>query len=109
MAAEGVEATAQEVDGEFTVRGGSTTRRNWVGTAHGYQQLREKLEGDGTLTASADDKTMLFTRDLVFASPSAAAAVVFGRVSNGREAWKADGVGISFGEWQNRLLEGMQT
>lgn len=108
MNAEGIVATAQEVDGEFTVREGSIARRNWVGTTHGYQQLREKLDGDGTLTPSADDKTMVFTRDSVFASPSAAAAVVFGRVSNGREAWKADGLGISFGDWQTQLLDAPQ-
>lgn len=108
MNAEGIVATAQEVDGEFTVREGSIARRNWVGPTHGYQQLREKLEGDGTLTPSADDKTMVFTRDSVFASPSAAAAVVFGRVSNGREAWKADGLGISFGDWQTQLLDAPQ-
>ena len=76
-----------------------------MGTTHGYQQLREQLEGDGTLMPSADDMTMRFTRDMVFASPSAAAAVVFGRVSNGREAWKADSLGISYGEWQTQLLE----
>lgn len=108
MNAEGIVATAQEVDGEFTVREGSIARRNWVGTNHGYQQLREKVEGDGTLTPSADNKTMVFTRDSVFASPSAAAAVVFGRVSNGREAWKADELGISFGEWQTQLLDAPQ-
>lgn len=108
MTAEGVEATAQEVDGEFTVREGSVARRNWIGTAHGYQQLRMKLEADGTLTPSADDKTMRFARDLVFASPSAAAAVILGRVSNGREAWKTDGLGMSYGEWQTRLLESPQ-
>jgi hypothetical protein len=108
MSTEGIAAAAQEVDGEFTVRKGSIARRKWVGTAHGYQQLRDKLEGDGTLTPNTDDKTMVFTRDLVFASPSAAAAVVFGRVSNGREAWKADGLGISFGEWQTQLLDAPQ-
>lgn len=105
MPSEGVEATAQEIDGEFTVREGSTARRKWVGTTHAYQQLREKLEGDGTLMPSADDKKVLFARDFVFASPSAAAAVVLGRVSNGREAWKTDGSRIPYGEWQNRLLE----
>ena len=105
MPAEGVGATAQEIDGEFTVREGSLARRNWIGTAHAYQQLRLKLESDGSLIPSADNKTMLFTRDLVFASPSAAAAVVLGRVSNGREAWKTDGSRIAYGEWQTRLLE----
>lgn len=109
MEAAGIMATAQEVDGEFTVREGSTARRNWIGTNHGYQQLREKLEGDGTLTPSADNKTMVFTRDSVFASPSAAAAVVFGRKSNGRKNWKADHLGISFGEWQTQLLDAPQS
>jgi hypothetical protein len=105
LASEGIRATAQEVDGEFTVRVGSTARSAWVGTTGGYEQLRGKLEADATLVPSDGSKTMQFASDHVFASPSAAAAVVLGRSANGRDAWKVPGSRMSFGAWQARLLE----
>jgi hypothetical protein len=41
----------------------------------------------------------------VFASPSAAAAVVSGRQANGREEWKLPGSGLSYGSWQARAID----
>ncbi|MCZ9328796.1 DUF4357 domain-containing protein [Nocardia farcinica] len=43
-----------------------------------------------------------FTRDYPFSSPSAAAAVVAGRNTNGRESWRIPETGTTFGNWQNR-------
>ena len=37
---------------------------------------------------------MRFARNQVFASPSAAAAVVVGRTANGRKDWKLQGSGV---------------
>lgn len=99
-----VDATAQEVDGEFTVREGSKARATWVAGAHSYRKLREQMEENGTLAPVPHGGFMVFTRDHVFASPSAAAAVVLGRNSNGRLEWKVQGSGVSFGEWQESLL-----
>jgi hypothetical protein len=48
---------------------------------------------------------MRFARDHVFASPSAAAAVIAGRQANGRVDWKAEGSGISFGTWQDQGID----
>jgi hypothetical protein len=48
---------------------------------------------------------MQFVRDHVFASPSAAAAVVTGRQANGRLGWKMQDSAISFGEWQTQGIE----
>lgn len=105
----GIAATAQEIDGEFTVFAGSTARRDWQGVDDGYKRLREKLEEDGTLALSVDGKCRTFTRNQVFASPSAAAAVVTGRSANGRVEWKVQGSGPSYGSWQiegvDRALE----
>lgn len=105
----GIAATAREIDGEFTVFAGSTARKDWQGVDDGYKRLREKLEEDGTLALSADGKCRTFTRSQVFASPSAAAAVVAGRSANGRVEWKVQGSGVSYGSWQsegvNRALE----
>jgi len=101
----GITATAQEFDGEFTIFAGSTARRDWQGVDDGYKRLREKLEEDGTLALSADGKCRTFTRNQVFASPSAAAAVVAGRSANGRVEWKVQGTGLSYGSWQSEGVD----
>lgn len=103
---DGIIATAQEIDGEFTVLTGSTARLKWVGAAdHSYSSLREKLEHDRTLTLSTDGNTMYFTHDQVFASPSAAAAVVLGRTANGRHEWVARDPRVTYGEWQRQGVD----
>lgn len=102
---EGIVATSQEVDGEFTVHERSVVRLAWSGVDDGYKRLREKLEQDGTLVPSSDSKTMRFTHDQVFASPSAAAAVVAGRSANGRVEWKVRETGMSYGAWQSRGVD----
>lgn len=100
-----VDATAQEVDGEFTVREGSRARAEWGTADHNYAKLFEKYANDGTLVTSPDGEYRTFSRDVVFASPSAAAAVVLGRNSNGRLEWKVGGTRTSYGQWQEGLLE----
>lgn len=104
----GAVARAVEVDGEFTVRAGSPARGSWVGTANnvGYCPLREDLEREGAISvsnASAKDGAV-FARDQVFASPSAAAAVILGRAANGRKEWIETTSQRTYGEWQDREL-----
>ena len=102
----GIAATAQEIDGEFTVFEGSTARPQWQGVEdHGYKRLREKLEEDGTLASADDGSLRRFTRNQVFASPSAAAAMVTGRSANGRVEWKVHGTGLSYGSWQSEGVD----
>jgi len=102
----GIAATAQEIDGEFTVFAGSTARPQWQGVeGHGYKRLREKLEEDGTLASTDDGSLRRFTRNQVFASPSAAAAMVTGRSANGRVEWKVRGTGLSYGSWQSEGVD----
>ncbi|WP_137809113.1 MULTISPECIES: GIY-YIG nuclease family protein [unclassified Gordonia (in: high G+C Gram-positive bacteria)] len=106
MKKSGISATAQEVDGEFTVLEGSQARSAWIGAAgHNYVGLRTKLENDGTLVSSPDSATTVFTRDHAFSSPSAAAAVVAGRNANGRLEWKVQGTQTTYGEWESEGLE----
>ncbi|WP_276961442.1 MULTISPECIES: GIY-YIG nuclease family protein [Ferrimicrobium] len=98
-------ATAQEVDGEFTVLSGSLARLKWIGVDDGYLRLREKLEEDGTLALSNDSKSRVFTRNQVFTSPSAAAAMILGRSANGRTNWKVQDSGITYGAWQSQGID----
>jgi len=53
------------------------------------RNLRQKLKDDGVLAES--DGRLLFTKDIEFGSPSAAAAVIHGGHANGLTAWKDAG------------------
>lgn len=101
----GIRATAQEVDGEFTVFAGSTARDSWQSQHHvSYRALREALESDGTIVSDPRKALTVFSRNQVFASPSAAAAVVLGRQANGRIEWRIGETGMTYADWQNRDL-----
>ena len=55
-------------------------------TNPGYMKLRDGLLEDGSLKTQEDH--LLFTKDVEFSSPSAAAAVIHGGNANGLTAWK---------------------
>ncbi|SPO67117.1 GIY-YIG nuclease family protein [Pseudomonas sp. JV241A] len=103
---EGGVAYAQEIDGEFFVLKGSQARAQWSGVSGGYESLFKQLVLEGVLTPDGPNH-MQFADDYAFRSPSAAAAVVSGRSSNGRKAWVVDGTGQTYAEWQNQQLVGL--
>lgn len=101
-----ITATAQEVDGEFTVLEGSGAREQWIGEQnHSYRELRTKLEEDGTLAPLEPGRATRFTRNCVFSSPSAAAAVVAGRPANGRTDWHVKNTRQTYAQWQAEGVE----
>lgn len=99
----GVEATAVEEDGEFIVLEGSEAL-----TATGYVQLsygglKKKLIADGVLVPQEGPSSsgkLRFAKPWSFNSPSAAAAVVLDRNSNGRLEWKVKGATQTYHDWQ---------
>ncbi|WP_062073663.1 GIY-YIG nuclease family protein [Demequina sediminicola] len=106
----GVNASAQEVDGEFTVLAGSTVfpsvdskqglRESTLRAYESRKALHAKLIMDGSILV--DGSRAEFTRDTVFSSSSAAAAVVQGlSAANGRTAWRTSD-GSAFGDWETR-------
>lgn len=106
----GVDARAQQVDGEFTVLTGSRIRASMppraghgTSTARQYaarQEQHAQLIADGSAHVEGDVATLI--RDVVFSSSSAAGAVVQGAPSaNGRKAWVAAD-GTTFGAWEDR-------
>lgn len=102
---EGITAHAREIDGEFTVIEGSHARATWVGVGNdGYKALHEKLRQDGTITPNGEGP-LRFTHDQVFASPSAAAAIVLGRSANGRIEWRTQDSGTTYGSWQSQGVD----
>lgn len=77
--------------GEFVVYKGSKVRVSLTPgmVKHGMNviMLRGELVANGTLRPEGD-KSMFFTQDYVFSSPSMAASTVAGRACNGWTCWK---------------------
>lgn len=106
----GVDARAQMIDGEFTVLAGSriaatmrlkeasgeSTRRPFAARSAIHEKVLDGASDHGA------GPTVTLTKDVVFTSPSAAAAVVQGyATANGRTAWVTES-GLEFGAWETR-------
>lgn len=103
----GVQATAVEEDGEFIVLEGSEALTGTGYVQQSYSGLKDRLIADGVLVDDGEGK-LRFTRPWSFSSPSAAAAVVLDRNSNGRTEWKVEGQKLTYYDWQQRnaLVDG---
>lgn len=108
----GVEATAVEEDGEFIVLEGSEALTGTGFVQQSYGGLKEKLIADGVLipqdVASGTGK-LRFAKPWSFTSPSAAAAVVLDRNSNGRTEWKVKGANQTYHDWQQAQAAKQET
>jgi hypothetical protein len=107
----GVDASAQQIDGEFTMLAGSTVVGSWHGVGRAdstmrayasYREKHEKLVADGSIRIDGAVGTLI--KDVVFPSPSTAGAIALGRSCNGRTSWIADD-GTTFGSWESRDVE----
>ncbi len=106
----GVAARAILDDSEYVVLSDSTARAEAQKSLEehlgSYFALRSSLLSDGTLLPVANNPTLLrFSRDVVFRSPSAAAAVILGRSDNGRRSWRVKDTNEVLADYQNRLLK----
>lgn len=100
----GLKASAILEDGEFVVLAGSQARLTWEGvlkSSSGYNLLHEELLRAGVLEASGD--FCVFRHNYAFNSPSAAAAVVYGRQANGPISWKT-ATGKTYKDWEAEQL-----
>ena len=95
----GVQATAVEEEGEFIVLEGSKALTGTGYVQQSYGGLKEQLVADGVLVPHGTDK-LCFAKPWPFNSPSAAAAVVLDRNSNGRIEWKVKDSKQSYHDWQ---------
>lgn len=97
-----INAHAQVIDGEFFVLQGSQVRDYVTQPDHNYMKnLRPRLFENGVI----DSNKFIFTQDYLFNSPSAAAAVIMGRPSNGRTRWREVGTNLTYEEWQQNQVE----
>ncbi|KUL21020.1 GIY-YIG nuclease family protein [Streptomyces regalis] len=103
-------AQAQVIDGEFTVLAGSEVaaempdRSGYKASSAKQYKVRQSqhcdLVADGSI-AVGPDGTARLTRDVVFGSPSAAGAVIAGRVSmNGRINWLTED-NVTYAFWES--------
>ncbi|MFA3704628.1 DUF4357 domain-containing protein [Acinetobacter baumannii] len=97
-----VDANAQEIDGEFFVLKGSQVRKDVSQPNYTYMKnLRPRLFEKGII----DPENFVFTQDYMFTSPSAASAVILGRASNGRTAWRELNTNLTYSEWQQKQVD----
>lgn len=98
---------AKEIEGEFIVLSGSHAQPNWIGQNgkdSSYGRLRDALYDEGKIKVDTRQQRGIFMEDVTFNSPSAAAAVIYGRAANGRTSWKIKGTSKTYEEWQNEQL-----
>lgn len=97
----GVKAIAQEIEGEFVVRKGSTARLEGVPSWTAGKSTRDRLVKEGVLQISpSNPEHYAFMDDYAFTSPSLAAATVLARNTNGRIEWKVKSDGKTYAQWQ---------
>lgn len=97
-------AYAKLSGGEFAVLKGSHTHRNWEREkGHRYQALLKHFLESGVLVAAQGH--CVFAENFAFSSPSAAAAVVFGRSSNGTVEWRVRDQRITYKDWERSQLK----
>lgn len=103
----GVDASAQQIDGEFTMLAGSKVVATWHGVGkaastmrsyEGYRSQHQRLVDDGAILVESGIGVV--TRDIPFGSPSTAGAIALGRSCNGRREWIY--AGGTFGQWETR-------
>jgi len=105
----GVQAMAVEEDGEFIVLEGSEALTGTGYVQQSYGGLKERLCAEGILVPQGTDR-LRFVKPWSFNGPSAAAAVVLDRNSNGRTEWKVRGSKQTYHDWQQaRVQEREQT
>jgi Domain of unknown function (DUF4357) len=106
MSYAGVNAYAQEINGEFVVYKSSTARKiNTQSLANSFVQMRTQLYRDGKLADTGDNDYWVFTQNVPFSSPSTAANIVGGAQLNGRTTWKVKDSDKTYAEWQESQIK----
>lgn len=100
MAVGEAKATASEADGKLVVHKGSTARKAGTPSWDSYRKLRDQLLASGKLVPGSDPSLLVFTEDVAFDSPSAAATVVSAGNQNGPFIWRLEGTKQTYREWQ---------
>jgi predicted type IV restriction endonuclease len=101
----GVYAEAREINGEFIVLKNSRAKKEDGRSLRQTQKAqRDQLRLDGKLLEEEQGNFLVFTEDVPFPSPSAAASMVIGAQSNGFISWKVKEGTQTYKDWlQNQM------
>lgn len=100
----GIDAKAQEIEGEFVVLKGSRGSLNEAPSfGEKSQTFRNQVISSGRAN-QIDDRHFQLTEDIAFTSPSAAAVFLFGTSRNGRTDWILEETGQTYGDWKDQQL-----
>lgn len=104
MSAGGLFARAVELDGQMIVLKDSEAIIDEAPSLGSNVKIyREQLRKVGKLS-QGDDGKLLFTDDVAFTSPSAAAQAVMGTSRNGRTDWINSKTNETYAAWQDRVI-----
>ena len=92
-------AEAQLIQNKFVVRQGATVSANTSTLTAAYAAQRAQLRQSGRLVDDSQTNKWTLIEDIVFASPSAAAAVICGYNINGPQTWKVKGTQQTYADW----------
>lgn len=99
-------AIAKEVNGDFIVLTGSQAKKDEARSLRQTQLIvRERLRQEHILVEDKQNNFLLFTRDISFSSPSAAASIVTGAQANGHILWKVKTTGQTYREWKSKSID----
>ena len=104
LSARGANASGYNVSDGFLVEKNSTAvSKDNPSLQKWYIQQKNKLVQADKLKYHSDELYM-FTEDVIFSSPSAAAAIVAGQPMSGPQTWKTKG-GLSYKEYIEELID----
>ena len=100
----GINASAQEIEGEFVVFEGSRgSLHEAISFTDKLKAMRDQLLANGRIIPAGKGNFRL-TEDIPFSSPSAAAVFLFGTSRNGRSDWLVKGKSQTYGDWKAELI-----
>jgi len=100
----GIGSRPHEIDGEFVLKG-STARKQGIPSWTSYKALLDQLVQEGRLADGPNPSLYVFTEDVPFNSPGAAAAVVFGGNQRGPLVWRTGDGSRTYRDWQEEKLK----
>lgn len=100
-----ISARAAEIDGEFVLLANSTGSLNESQSFDEARQAFRKQIFETNRAIKLDQENFKTTENIAFSSPSAAAVFLFGTSRNGRTDWLVEGKSITYGAWQDEIME----
>ncbi|MGL6343771.1 MAG: DUF4357 domain-containing protein, partial [Waterburya sp.] len=97
------DAYARQIDNKFVVLKNSIARDYCMNSiAVTYENLRKQLIQEGKLMLDSLSAKLIFTEDVIFKSPTAAASVIAGGNLSGKKTFKIKDTDITYADWDRQ-------